>query len=215
MVELPVEQLREACWNPNQMDPAMLARLRRSVERFGLVQNLVARPLGDGTYEVLSGNQRLRALQELRHQKALCVVVDLDDARARLLAQALNHLHGEDDLGLRAELVRTVLEHLPQAEVLALLPESAEGLRDLASLGQETIAAHLQAWQEAQAARLRHFQVQLTSGQLEVVEEALEQALAGATRTEENPNRRGNALYELCLGYLGRGSGNGVGKESP
>ena len=102
VIDLPLVQLREAPWNPNRMEPAVQARLRTSVSRFGLVVNLVVRPLDDDSYEVLSGNQRLHLLQELDYANVPCVVVDLDDASARLLAQALNRIHGEDDLGLRA-----------------------------------------------------------------------------------------------------------------
>ena len=36
----------------------------------------------------------------------------------------------------------------------------------------------------------------------DVVEEALETAMAGATKNNDNPNRRGNALYHLCQQYL-------------
>ena len=148
IVDIPLVALREAPWNPNVMEPAMLNRLRSSFDRFGLVVPLVVRPVGDA-FEVLNGNQRLSVLRESGMQSVQCVVVDLDDPHAMLLAQALNHLHGEDDLGLRAELLRTVLEHLPERDVLDVLPESAEGLRQLASLGTEGMASYLEAWQGA------------------------------------------------------------------
>ena len=96
VVELPLEQLREASWNPNAMDEAMLSRLRRSIDRFGVVQNLVVRALPDATYEVLSGNQRLGALREMGVSVAPCVIVDLDHSKARLLAQVLNRVQGEE-----------------------------------------------------------------------------------------------------------------------
>ena len=62
---LPLDQLREAPWNANQMDLSFLAKLKRSVIRFGLVGALVVRPLGDEFHEVLSGNQRLQVLRDL------------------------------------------------------------------------------------------------------------------------------------------------------
>ena len=205
IIEIPLNKLVEAPWNPNQLDPAMLARLTESISRYGLVQNLVVRPLGDGTYEVLSGNQRLQVLRERGHEVVPCVVVELDDAPARLLAQALNRVHGEDDLGLRAELVREVLDKLSQEEVLSLLPETAESLSSLCSLGQEDMAEYLASWQKAQAARLKHLQFQLTSAQTEVVEEVLARLLPGARESRgDSPNARGTALYLLCLGYLER-----------
>ena len=202
VAELPLHQLREAPWNSNQMDEDMMARLGRSIGRYGLVENLVVRPVDTDTYEVLSGNQRLKLLKELTFSEVPCVVVDLDDANARLLAQALNHIQGEDDLGLRAELVRKALETVTGAEVLDLLPETAESLDALASMGHETMAEHLQAWQQAQAARLRHMQFQFTDQDLPLVEQALEEALKKVKGKADNPNVRSRAMVVICESFL-------------
>ena len=206
VIDLPVEQLREAPWNPNQMDRAMLERLRKSISRYGLVENLVVRPLGgDGTYEVLSGNHRLQVLQEMVQRTAPCAVVDLSDHHAQLLAQALNHIGGEDDLGLRAELVRRLLESLRRENVLELLPETVDSLTALASLGQDEIVKHLAAWERAQVARLKHLTIQLTQSQLDVVEEALaRQPVPVNSHGTSNLNSRGKALYQLCQDFLKR-----------
>ena len=201
-IDLPLNQLRGAPWNPNVLDPHREQKLRASLGKYGLVQVLVVRPVENG-YEVISGNHRLRALKDAGVTTVPCVVVDLDDAHARLLSQALNRVHGEDDLGLRAEVVREILEQLPQEEVLSTLPESAESLHALCSLGQEDMARYLENWQRAQAARLKHLQVQLTSAQLEVVEEALGRLLPKARAVQgDSPNTRGTALYLMARWYL-------------
>ncbi|HZA21348.1 MAG TPA: ParB N-terminal domain-containing protein [Dehalococcoidia bacterium] len=203
VTDLPLDQLKEAPWNPNRMDEAMLQKLRESLSRYGLVQNLVVRPLGDGTHEVLSGNQRLQVLRETMKNSVPCVVIELADAHARLLSQALNRIAGEDDLGLRAELLQQVLEELPQSEVLRLLPETAESLQAFATLGQHDLAGYLQNYQQAQVARLKHLTFQFTPPQLEVIEEALARVLPRASDAGTgNPNPRGNALYLLCNSYL-------------
>ena len=204
VVTLPLDRLREAPWNPNVMSEAMLEKLSASVMRFGIVENLVVRPTADGANEVLSGNQRLRVYRDLKIDAVPCVVVDLDDAEAMLLAQTLNRLQGEDDLGLKAELVRRVLVDMPHSDVVDVLPETAETLTELASLGQDDMAEHLRAWQQAQAARLKHMMFQLSEEQVEVVTEALERVMAGVTNDGSNPNRRGNALYQLCREYVER-----------
>ena len=144
LVDLPIAQLRPAPWNGNQMDGTMTVRLMESLRRYGLVHNLVVRPVGTLAFEVLSGNQRLAALRELGYTRGPCVVVDVDDAHARLLAQAFNQIQGQDGLGLRAELLQEVLDKVDQDQVLALLPETAESLRAMTSLGQQDMATYLQ-----------------------------------------------------------------------
>ena len=202
VVDLRLSLLRAAHWNSNRMEEAMVSRLRESIRRFGLLGVLVVRPMEE-LYEVLSGNQRLAVLNDLGYERAPCVITELDDAQARLVSQALNHIQGEDDLGLKAELLQEVLETISEPEVLAVLPETVESLKALSSMGKETIAEHLKAWQQAQAARLKHFIVQLTPSQKNVVEEALSSFLPNVRPGDEgNPNVRGLALYHLCRAYL-------------
>jgi ParB family chromosome partitioning protein len=208
VIELSIEDLREAPWNANKIDEALLQRLRASIEKYGFVQNLVVRWVTGG-YEVLGGNQRLRLLREFNITKVPCVIVSLDDGHARLLAQVLNHVHGDDDLGLRAELIREVLQVLPEDEVLAVLPDTLGGLKGMASLGQETMAGYLQNWQRAQAVRLKNLIFKLTKDQLQIVESAIEAILPEAKRQQGiSPNAKGTALYLLCKSFLDKENQN-------
>lgn len=177
IMDIPPVQLREAPWNPNSMDPAMLAHLKASVARFTVVRPLVVRHLGSGVYEVIGGNQLLTALRELGNTSGTCVVVDVEDAEARLLSQALNAIHGVDDPGLRAALLRDILKVLPQDVVAAVLPDTTAGLEGLGTVEAADLAKGLKAWEAARHARLKHLQVQLTAEQLAVVEEALARLL--------------------------------------
>ncbi|HEY50414.1 MAG TPA: ParB N-terminal domain-containing protein [Dehalococcoidia bacterium] len=202
IVEISPDQLHEAPWNPNQMDESMQERLKESLVRYGLVEPLVVRPK-NGAYEVLSGNQRFRIISDLKSQTVPCVVVNLNDDEAMLLAQALNGLRGEDDLALKGELLRSILASIPENEVLSLLPETAYSLRTLSSFTHTDIAQHLEAWEQAQAAKLKHMQLQFTYKQLELVEEAVSRILPRVKDDSfDNPNTRGNAVYLLCRFYL-------------
>ncbi len=130
------------------------------------------------------------------------MIVELEDAEARLLSQGLNRIAGEDDLGLRAEVIRDILKALPQEDILAILPDSAENLRALASIGEATIADQLEAWQRAQSARLRHLQFQLTDDQLSIITEALGLAVTHHPVGGPDKNRKAQALLEICQTYL-------------
>lgn len=204
IVELPLENIVAPGWNPNEMDQDMRSHLQCSIDRFGMVVPLVVRPMVGGLYETVGGAQRLTVLREDGVATAPCVVVAADDGEARLLSQALNHIAGSDNLGLRAQLLRDLLESLPQQEILDLLPETSDSLRALTKLGEQSIAQALQEWEKLQKARLRHLAFQLTDAQLSVVVEALELLVPGAEVQQGNPNRRGTALHLLCLDYLER-----------
>lgn len=203
VVNLHLAHLNSAAWSPNSMDETMMKKLRASLEQYGLVAALVVRRVGTNAYEVLGGNQRLLVLRDMGVKEVACIILDLDDAQARLLAMVLNRTRGEDDIGLKAELLRQVMEEIPQSDLIALLPENTESLNMLATLGQETMARHLEAWERAQKARLHTLQVRLTKDQLNVVHQALSKALPKAKeRPNDNPNARGNALYIICSSFL-------------
>jgi ParB family chromosome partitioning protein len=195
IIDIPIESIQSPGWNPNQMDEAMRPRLKASIKRFGLVVPLVVRDLGAGIYETIGGAQRLSVLREIGVSTVPCVMVPADDIEARLVSQCLNSIQGEDDLGLRAEMMKEVLKQVPEAEVLRLLPETTQGLTALASLGHQDLAGYLQNYQQAQVARLKHLTFQFTPDQLEVIEEALARVMPQTEKTPgDNPNPRGNAL---------------------
>ena len=180
VVDPPVASIWPAHWNPNQMNEAMLARLRRSIELAGMIFRLVVRLVGNGVYEIIGGEQRFNVPHEMGAATAPCVIVTADHAKARLLAQALNNIVGTEDLGLRAGTHRSILESVPQEEVLTLLPETAASLGELASLGEEDLSRHLQACNLAQSARLKHLTFHLAADQLAVVNRALERSMTDA-----------------------------------
>lgn len=199
---IPIENISLADWNANVMDESTVSNLVRSIDRFGPVIPILVRRVPEEMFEPVDGNHRVSAMIERGYEHIPCVIVDADNAEARLLSQALNRIHGEDDVGLRLQLLREVLESTPQSEVLGLLPESETSLSVLSELGTADMADHLEGWQKAQRARLRHMTLQLSDKQLEVVEEALEIALPQAKEFNESPNARGTAMSIICMAYI-------------
>ena len=92
IIDLPIDSIIPAPWNPNEMDPEMLSRLRHSIQRFALVVPLVVRLVGNDVYETIGGAQRLSILRELAVESVSCVLVQANDGEARLLGQAMNHI---------------------------------------------------------------------------------------------------------------------------
>jgi ParB family chromosome partitioning protein len=197
--DVSIGQLVPAPWNSNSMDSAMLARLRRSIETFGFLEPLVVRQTPGNSFEVIGGSHRLKVLTETGAERVPCVVVEADDAQARLLSQALNHIEGEEDPVRRAASLERILADFAMDDVLSLLPETAESLAALASLGSLSPGEYMRSWNLRKAARLNHLTFQLTDEQLETVNEAVALAMPG---TSGNPNLRSNALVHICQQFI-------------
>lgn len=217
VLDVPTDLLREAPWNPNEADDATLRRLATSIGRFGTALPLVVRPL-DGAYEVLAGNQRLKVYRQQGVTTVPCIEVRADDAHARLLAQALNAVHGEDDLNRKAALVRDLLAAMDAEQMAAILPDTVEALQGLAGLGQSKagdLAQHLTAWAAAEAikaqVKLHVTSFPFSNAQKKIVEEAVARALPRVAGTDA-PNLRALALVEVCTDWL---HGRGFSEDRP
>jgi DNA modification methylase len=113
IVHLPIESLHPAQYNPRRMAPQEMGKLRRSVERFGVVEPIVVRREGN---IVVGGHQRLEAAKQLGLKTVPVVFVDLGDAEAKLLNLALNKIAGEWDTVRLASLL-SELRTLPTPEL--------------------------------------------------------------------------------------------------
>lgn len=86
---IPLDRIQPSPKNNYSVDD--VTELKGSIELLGLQQNLVVRIKDDGTYELISGHRRLKAMQELLNEgnnhfeKAPCKIVkSTDDIQAEL-----------------------------------------------------------------------------------------------------------------------------------
>lgn len=143
---IPLDRLHPAPWNANRMTRAMTSKVRKSMEEFGIVENLVARPhprpcpicgADDDHFEVVSGNHRLELHADVGLAEASVAIVELDDGRARLLAEVLNGTRGTNDPELYAANLERILQDLNAAEISDYLPESEASIRRLVKHEQD------------------------------------------------------------------------------
>jgi ParB family transcriptional regulator, chromosome partitioning protein len=62
LLNVALSQLRPGRYQPRtQMDPGAIAELAESIRVQGVIQSILARPLGDGHFEIIAGERRWRA----------------------------------------------------------------------------------------------------------------------------------------------------------
>lgn len=89
LVELALRDIRPNPYQPRRdVDPAALEELKSSIKQAGLLQPIVVRsaPDGDGAYELIAGERRLRACEALGWEKIPAVKRDVDDRTVLTLA---------------------------------------------------------------------------------------------------------------------------------
>lgn len=95
--ELPVASIRPNPFQPRtHFDPAELSDLSRSIEASGLLQPIVVRSASNGNYELIAGERRWRAVQQLGWTNVPAVLKEADDRT--LLTLALVENLQRDDL---------------------------------------------------------------------------------------------------------------------
>ncbi|MHC5728871.1 MAG: ParB/RepB/Spo0J family partition protein, partial [Nostoc sp.] len=73
LIKLPASQPRR------YFDPQKLEELSRSIQKLGILEPLLVRPLLSGDYELVAGERRLRASQIAGLTEVPVVVHDIDD----------------------------------------------------------------------------------------------------------------------------------------
>jgi ParB-like chromosome segregation protein Spo0J len=196
--ELGVEKLTPNPWNPNRMSEAMRGKLKRYLEREGFVEPLVVRPLGEG-YQILGGFHRWEIARELGYATVPCVVVELDDRRAKILTINLNEMKGQSLPTLLANLVHDLSKELVLEDLEKQLPYSLDELKD--SLDLLKIPDGLDDFLKQEAERQARERPQILTFVVEdagVVEDAIETA-----KRRLGLGTRGAALVAITRAYLG------------
>jgi len=98
LVDLPVQDIKPNPFQPRRtVDPAALEELVSSIKQAGLLQPIVVRKAqgGNGAYELIAGERRLRACQQLGWERIPAVQRDADD-RTLLTLALIENLQRDD-----------------------------------------------------------------------------------------------------------------------
>lgn len=88
-IQLPAKQSRR------YFDPNKQAQLVKSVKEHGILEPLLVRPLSNGNYELVAGERRYRAAQELQFEDVPVMSRELNDQQALQVA-LIENLQRED-----------------------------------------------------------------------------------------------------------------------
>ena len=96
---IKINKLKPATYNPRQISTKQYNDLKKSIERFGLVDPII---INKNENVVVGGHQRLKVCKELKHTEIDCVVLDLSKDEERELNIRLNKNTGDFDMDILA-----------------------------------------------------------------------------------------------------------------
>jgi len=131
--KIAIEKLHAHPDNPNRMSDVTFAKLVRNIERTGRYEPIIVRPK-DNAWQIINGHHRVKALRQLGHKRAECLIWDVDDNEAGILLATLNRLGGSDALDKKLALLRRLNERMQSRELAKLLPQTARQIERLTNL---------------------------------------------------------------------------------
>ena len=138
ILSLPICQLYPHPDNANRMPKAKFDTLVRHLETTGQYEPLVVRshPTRTHGWQLLNGHHRLRALKQLKHTVADCVVFAADDEQSRLYLLTLNGLVGRDNVYKKALLIEQLCGCFNRRDLAKRLGESKTAVEKLEALSK-------------------------------------------------------------------------------
>jgi DNA-binding transcriptional ArsR family regulator len=184
--------------NANVQSKVTFGKLVRNIERTGLYEPFVVRPMPGykNYYQIINGYHRKRALEKLGYKECDCVVWYIDDEVTDMLLLTLNRLGGRDNLERKLRVLKRLDKEHEAKELGGLLPQSAKQIERLVDLRKPVMSNNKGAKNYAKAAVFF-----VDECQESVVEEAILRANKGE-KGASRAVRRGAALVEMANYYI-------------
>ncbi len=186
--------------NPNEMSGCNFAKLVRNIKLSGRYEPLIVRPCPKdaGSFQIINGEHRYRALAKLGWEEADCIVWDVDDEQTDILLATLNRLCGADKLDKKIKLLERLNSRIKSAELAKLLPATAKQIERLTDLKLPKMPARVSPG--AFANPMVFF---VTEKQQRIVEEALLLAVRGDCK-EPAAKRRAAGLVVMAEDFISK-----------
>ena len=111
LLRLPISRVEPRADQPRRsFEEESLKELSESIGRYGLIQPITVRQLGDGFYQIIAGERRWRAARMAGLEEVPVRVIEADDRRAAELALVENLQHEDLNPIEEAEGYRTLME---------------------------------------------------------------------------------------------------------
>lgn len=125
--EIEISSVVAADWNYKEEDAELQKVLESQMRRNGQIENIIVRKIGNGMWEAVNGNHRLRAFRNLGYETALCYdlgEVSLDEAK-RVAIETGETRFQSDKLKL-AQLLSELTEEFSSKDLSVTMPYSEQ-----------------------------------------------------------------------------------------
>ncbi|WP_085522438.1 nucleoid occlusion protein [Tuberibacillus sp. Marseille-P3662] len=133
--EIPIAQIIPNQYQPRTMfSDDRIDELAQTIETHGMIQPIVVRRTGFDEYEIIAGERRWRAVQQLGWEQVQAIIKEYDDTQTAAVALIEN---------LQREELTSVEEAMAYAKLMDLHGLTQEILAEKLGKGQSTIANKL------------------------------------------------------------------------
>lgn len=119
-------------WNPNSVGVENMQKLKASIEKTGIFKPVLVRLLDDGSLQIIGGEHRARAAQELGMDVPVLSLGVMSDLEAKKITLIDNDGYGENDANTLSKILRELSE--ADEDIIGQMTYSEEQLSDLLNL---------------------------------------------------------------------------------
>ena len=136
VVMLPIGNIRQNDWNPNELSAAMFNRLTEDMRTLGFLQPILVVPLEDGKYRIVNGEHRFECARLLDMELVPCVIVEgefaSNETAQKVQTMRMNMIRGNVDKRKLKALVEDLTASAPIEDVAeALAFDDVDALKAL------------------------------------------------------------------------------------